>query len=190
MMLQGIGVFVRAPRHLWRAMLRRHPGKKKKASTCNGSVDEIITSTKEEKKRSKRMPRLMPAHVGRAEAYGALARFRRTLHMAGRQREDKMFPTRASISRETARDGALIVRRRGRGREDRWAGGVSHIKARRYDARTSNLLGSYTQTAKNAFCDASDRLCDGGRDNVFLPLQLMVKPRRSTGCVETEITQR
>lgn len=62
------------------------------------------------------MPKAMRAHVGRAEAYGALAWFRRTLHMAGRQREDKMFQTRASVSRETARDGALIVQRRGRGR--------------------------------------------------------------------------
>lgn len=86
MMLRGIGVFVRARRHLWRAMLRHHPGKKK-ASTCNGSVytvNEIITNNNK-KKEKPRMPKLMRAHVGRAEAYRALAWFRRTLHTAGRQ---------------------------------------------------------------------------------------------------------
>lgn len=40
----------------------------------------------------------MSAHVGRAGAYGALPWFRQRPHMAGRQREDKMFQTRASIS--------------------------------------------------------------------------------------------
>lgn len=62
MMLEGIGVFVRARRHLWRAALRHHPGgekKKKKASTCNGSVytvDEIITSSKKKEKERKKNP--------------------------------------------------------------------------------------------------------------------------------------
>lgn len=40
----------------------------------------------------------MSAHVGRARAYRALPWFRQRLHMAGRQREDKMFQTQASIS--------------------------------------------------------------------------------------------
>lgn len=50
--------------------------------------------------KSKRIPKVKTTHVGMAEAYSAVAWFRQRRHMAGRQREDKMFQTQASISPE------------------------------------------------------------------------------------------
>lgn len=50
--------------------------------------------------KSKRIPKVKTIHMGMAAAYSALAWFRQRWHMAGRQREDKMFQTQASISPE------------------------------------------------------------------------------------------
>lgn len=92
-----------------RAVRGQHP---ENASTCL-----FMLSMK-----SKRMPKVMSAHVGRAGAYRALPWFRQWPHMAGRQREDKMFPTQTSISPEPG-EALSLSSRGGEGRRGDGQGG-------------------------------------------------------------------
>ena len=67
----------------------QHP---ENASTCKSLIRLSMEST--------RIPKIQGVHVGRARAYSALSWFKLRRHTAGRLRENKMFPTQASISPE------------------------------------------------------------------------------------------
>lgn len=68
--------------------------------------------------KSNRIPKVKTSHVGKAGAYIVLALFKLRPHTASRQREDKMFPTQASISPETGAALSLSSRGGEGGRRD------------------------------------------------------------------------